>query len=1127
MGGRQHRPTQTRTPTAPPWAHFVGRERELEELSAALSAAAAGRGGFALVAGESGIGKTALVGALAARAEAEDVQVVWGRCWEGGGAPPFWPWGRIVDELSRGRDREWLERELGGGARRLGLIAPELGERMNGEPPESVPQSEQGRFAQINSLAAFLRASAADQPLLLVFDDVHAAGTDALLALEFVSRELRDAPLLGLVTLQTEALRRRPEAEPLIAGLARTCRRIDLGGLSEDELAALLEQVTGAAPAPGLVGAVNVLAAGNPFFAGEVVRTLAAEGRLPDEAVLSGVELPLPSGVRDAVGRRVVSLPEGAQEVLATASVIGRDFRLATLALATGMDRTELLAVLDDALATGLVVHGRPAATTFSFAHGLVRETIYKGLSTVERGHLHARVGDAIEQIYEGELEAHLAELAHHFFEAAVGGDAAKAVPYSTRAGHWALRALAWDEAARLFEQALAALELGAPQPETRAELLVELGRAEVHAGDEEARETLRTAAASAVEVGRPDLLARAALDVGAFALSPGIVDEELVRLLEQALDALDTSDSPLRARVLARLAVALYWSPAVDRRLALADEAVAMARRIGDRATLAYTLVNKQGAISSPDRTEECVEIALELFSISDSRWALELELPSRVRHVGYLLELDNLAGSDIAIETLERLAADSHDPRAQAYVPLVRSRRNALEGLFDEAERLTAEAGRLGARLRDSTIPIQTAAQVIGIRWAQGRMREMRADLKRFADAYPALPVYRAAFALASCEDGRAADARRELRLLGAHDFEELPRDSLWLLAMALLSETAAHLQDATAATVLYKLFAPFEGRNVTSPDAIFAGPVARYLGLLSTAQGERESAERHFLGAWEQANLDGARPAMVRIRLDHARMLLESGSGAERARAGELLDEAQAGAEELGMDALLEWIAAARERSGPRPARAGEQLEARLHREGDVWRFDFDGRAIHMRDSKGVRHLAVLLGAPGVEIPAGEIEARAGAQGNNHAALAHEAGLAVQAAADAPLTGLDETAKQEYRRRLEDLREEVEQAEAWSDPERAARAREEIDMIGAELAAAVGLGGRDRPLASGAERARVRVTRAIHAAIKRIGELDEGLGYELGATVRTGSFCAYKPDPRRPVTWQIDRS
>ena len=237
---------------------------------------------------------------------------------------------------------------------------------------------------------------------------------------------------------------------------------------------------------------------------------------------------------------------------------------------------------------------------------------------------------------------------------------------------------------------------------------------------------------------------------------------------------------------------------------------------------------------------------MALELFRLSDSRWNLELELPARVRQVGYLLELDDLAGSDIAIETLERLAADSHDPRAQAYVPLERSRRRALEGFFDEAERLTAEAGRLGARLRDSTIPIQTAAQVVGIRWAQGRIREMRANLKGFADAYAAMPVFRAAFALASCEDGREADARRELRLLSANDFEGIPRDNVWLLAMALLSETAAHLQDAEAAEVLYRLFAPFDGRNVTSPDAIFAGPVARYLGLLAAARGERESAD-----------------------------------------------------------------------------------------------------------------------------------------------------------------------------------------------------------------------------------------------------------------------------------------
>jgi hypothetical protein len=176
----------------------------------------------------------------------------------------------------------------------------------------------------------------------------------------------------------------------------------------------------------------------------------------------------------------------------------------------------------------------------------------------------------------------------------------------------------------------------------------------------------------------------------------------------------------------------------------------------------------------------------------------------------------------------------------------------------------------------------------------------------------------------------------------------------------------------------------------------------------------------------------------------------------------------------------------------------------------------------------DSKGMRHLAVLLGTPGVAIPAGEVEARASQPGNGasvDASAAADAGLAVHAAPDAALAGLDAKAKSEYRRRLEDLREEIERAEAWNDSERASRAHEEMDYIASELAAAVGLGGRDRPLASGAERARVRVTRAIRRAIRQIGAQDEGLAQELQTTIETGIFCAYEPDLRRPVTWQID--
>jgi hypothetical protein len=167
-----------------------------------------------------------------------------------------------------------------------------------------------------------------------------------------------------------------------------------------------------------------------------------------------------------------------------------------------------------------------------------------------------------------------------------------------------------------------------------------------------------------------------------------------------------------------------------------------------------------------------------------------------------------------------------------------------------------------------------------------------------------------------------------------------------------------------------------------------------------------------------------------------------------------------------------------------------------------------------------------LAALLSNPGVELHALELAGGTGESGGTAARAAAEAGLEVRASAQEEAGAvLDAEAKQAYRQRLEDLRAELEEAEEFNDPERAARAREEIDFLGRELAGAVGLGGRDRPVGASAERARVNVTRAIRSAIKRVADHDAPLGQELEATVRTGTFCAFEPDVRRPVSWSVD--
>jgi non-specific serine/threonine protein kinase len=186
--------------------------------------------------------------------------------------------------------------------------------------------------------------------------------------------------------------------------------------------------------------------------------------------------------------------------------------------------------------------------------------------------------------------------------------------------------------------------------------------------------------------------------------------------------------------------------------------------------------------------------------------------------------------------------------------------------------------------------------------------------------------------------------------------------------------------------------------------------------------------------------------------------------------------------------------------------------------------MWRFEFEGRTVHARDSKGLRHVAALLSQPGVEIHALQLVqgAELGAMGETATPAGELPSLDLGAGVG---PALDDDAKAAYRLRIEDLREELDQAERWADLERASRARDEIDFIGRELAAAVGIGGRDRPQHADAERARVNVTRAIRTAVRRLAERDVGLGAELDATIRTGLFCRHEPDLRRPVSWEVD--
>ena len=300
---------------------LVGRLRELRELHAAFEDAAGGRGGVQLVLGEPGIGKTRLAAALAEHAERRGARVIRTRAL-GVGASAYRPWVEVVRELTVDVDGETLRSELGAAADELLPLVPQLAERLPAArgPARDDDDARAARFALFDALVALLRARSARAPVVVLIDDLHAVDEGSLVALDFVSRMLRDAAVLLVITMHERVPDRTPEATAALQNIVRAGHRILLGGLGREDIGRLIEQTSGIAAASALVQSVHAATEGNPFFVREVLALLAAEGRLDDPPD----ELPLPDGVRETIRRRLEPLGDGRVRTLELAAIIGR-----------------------------------------------------------------------------------------------------------------------------------------------------------------------------------------------------------------------------------------------------------------------------------------------------------------------------------------------------------------------------------------------------------------------------------------------------------------------------------------------------------------------------------------------------------------------------------------------------------------------------------------------------------------------------------------------------------------------------------------------------------------------------------------------------------------------------------
>ncbi len=842
---------------------FVNRLRELSALSSALEDASAGTQQRVLVVGEPAIGKSMLLANFAVDV-VSSATILLGRC-RRPASTAFEPFLEALRYYVSNAPEERLERALPAAASELTGLVPGIAERVIGAPLPPDLLEDGGRVSR--AIVETLLALSQDQPVVLLIEDLHDADPPTLGLIRRLLAEPRPARLLLILTLRDTELARSPALQRLIreahalpgtrylaldaldaSSVAELARSLDRNHLSEEELR-LVHGRTG----------------GNPMFMAELLRN-------SDPFVPS----PLPARVLDLVSDELAHLSTDARAGLTVASVIGVEFDLRTVISVAEFTEARALDALDEAVVSR-AVHELPGlAGRYEFRHELIRESIYRGLTATRRAYLHRRVAEALKErpIETGDrpwrmVVEHLRRARNLVPSAQLADDIAAAADAANAERTYA-------DAAALYTEAVALLKNRPGDLERRCRLLNLLGHARRRAGQGEGVSVVFLEAGElAHQLGNPDLLTDAALGLCAVPFFAGDrpADPAATALLEHALQALPDSENATRGRLLARLACEYHYNPARAPLDALAQEAVALARRSRDLSALSAALDVGHLVFRGGRAATQRLELARELVDLARDLGETEALVPAFVHLTVDQAQLGELSALEANADVLARLAAELRQPAYTWWAHLWRATSAIIAGRLElgaERARRAFEAGRPGF---GESAELELRAQLAWLRIEQDQLDELAVSLPALEGAFSLLPVWGSLKARILADVGRREEAASTVAEFTSKGMARLERDTNWLISASLLAETFTRTKDIPAAEQLRVLLEPCAGHWAVSARAtVCFGPVAGSLALLSAVEGRDQQAQRYYDMARQQCRTAGATQAAKRLEREY---------------------------------------------------------------------------------------------------------------------------------------------------------------------------------------------------------------------------------------------------------------